>query len=62
MGFSLGLGLIGLRFFHLILHGVRKALLFISAGKLMINFNHHQDLRKFNTEKNLNLISLYTLI
>jgi NADH-ubiquinone oxidoreductase chain 5 len=48
MGVRISLGCIGLRFFHLLTHGVRKALLFISTGNLMYNKTHIQDLRKFS--------------
>jgi len=48
MGLSLSLGLIGPAFFHLLAHGVRKALLFICVGKKMIKKSHNQDLRRFS--------------
>ena len=35
-----------LALFHLINHGFFKALLFLSAGVIIYNFNHEQDLRK----------------
>lgn len=50
MGVSLSLGLVGIAFFHLIAHGIRKALLFIRVGKFMKNFLHNQDLRKFSNK------------
>lgn len=47
LGLRLGLGYIGVRLFHLITHGLRKALLFISVGKMMEEGNHEQDLRSY---------------
>lgn len=56
---SLGLGLIGLAFFHLINHGVRKALLFIRVGKTMYKNFHNQDLRNFSSVKNSKIFSKF---
>ena len=36
-----------LRFFHISTHAIFKALLFISAGRLMLKNNHNQDLRLY---------------
>lgn len=47
MRVSLSAGLIGLSFFHLLMHGVSKALLFVSVGQVMRLNNHSQDLRQF---------------
>jgi NADH-ubiquinone oxidoreductase chain 5 len=48
LGVSIGCGFIGLSFFHLLAHGISKALLFISTGKMMFKNFHFQDLRKFS--------------
>jgi NADH:ubiquinone oxidoreductase subunit 5 (subunit L)/multisubunit Na+/H+ antiporter MnhA subunit len=48
LGVSVSLGLLGLSFFHLLAHGLRKALLFISAGNFMFCNSHIQDLRGFS--------------
>jgi NADH-ubiquinone oxidoreductase chain 5 len=42
---SLGLGLPELAFFHIIIHALFKALLFICAGSFINMHNHAQDLR-----------------
>jgi len=57
MGVSLSFGLVGLRFFHLLAHGVSKALLFISVGRIMNKENHIQDLRKFGKIKKKNKLN-----
>jgi len=42
---SLGIGYPILGYFHIIIHALFKALLFICAGRLIHLFNHNQDLR-----------------
>lgn len=41
------LGLINNSYYHLIIHGFFKALLFLSAGILIHSYNNNQDLRKY---------------
>ena len=48
LGLAVSVGCKGLAFFHLICHGIRKALLFIATGKLMKKNFHNQDLRNFS--------------
>jgi len=48
MGVSIALGSYGITFFHLLAHGLRKALLFISTGKAMHFKFHYQDLRNYS--------------
>lgn len=43
---ALGLSSFSLSVFHLITHGFFKALLFLSAGSVVLSVNHQQDLRK----------------
>lgn len=43
------IGLADSSLFHLFTHGFFKALLFLSAGILIHNFNHDQDIRKFGS-------------
>lgn len=45
MGFRLGVGLVDFCFFHLIIHALFKALLFICVGTLLMKIQHLQDLR-----------------
>lgn len=45
MVFSVGLGLSQLAFFHLVVHALFRALLFIGGGKLIHIFNGQQDIR-----------------
>lgn len=42
---SLGMGLYGLAFFHLVTHALFKALLFLSVGRIIQGFGGSQDLR-----------------
>jgi NADH-ubiquinone oxidoreductase chain 5 len=42
---SIGLGLPFLAFFHMVVHALFKALLFICAGCLITSHNHSQELR-----------------
>lgn len=51
---SLSLGQTNLTFFHLLTHAIFKALLFICAGNLILQFSHSQDLRQFGN----NLVNL----
>lgn len=57
MGVGISLGFIGLSFFHLLAHGVRKALLFINTGKIMKKNNHIQDLRGFSNKWQSNILT-----
>jgi len=61
MGLSLSLGLIGPAFFHLISHGVRKALLFICVGKKMLKNFHIQDLRRYSRNFLKNLLKKFVV-
>jgi NADH-ubiquinone oxidoreductase chain 5 len=61
MGVAIGCGLVGLAFFHLLMHGVSKALLFIRIGQIMINCKHNQDLRKFHFSFWSNFVSFIKL-
>jgi NADH-ubiquinone oxidoreductase chain 5 len=45
IGIAFSLGLLHLRFFHLLVHALFKSLLFITIGDIMINLNHSQDAR-----------------
>lgn len=49
MFYSSTLGLYNFSYFHLIVHGFFKALLFLTAGILIHSFNNQQDLRKFGS-------------
>jgi len=42
---AFSLGLLHLRFFHLLVHALFKSLLFITIGDIIINLNHSQDTR-----------------
>jgi NADH-ubiquinone oxidoreductase chain 5 len=42
---SLGLGLPQLAYFHILIHALFKALLFICAGLIIHSHQHNQDLR-----------------
>lgn len=42
---TFSLGLLNLRFFHLLVHALFKSLLFMSMGDIMINLSHSQDIR-----------------
>ncbi|RLD40669.1 MAG: hypothetical protein DRI86_14840 [Bacteroidetes bacterium] len=44
---SLSLNQVDITFFHLLTHAIFKALLFICAGNLILQFSHSQDLRQF---------------
>jgi NADH-ubiquinone oxidoreductase chain 5 len=43
IGIAFSLGLLYLRFFHLLVHALFKSLLFITIGDIIINLNHSQD-------------------
>lgn len=45
IGIAFSIGLLYLRFFHLLVHALFKSLLFITIGDIMINLNHAQDAR-----------------
>lgn len=45
IGLAFSLGLLHLRFFHLLVHALFKSLLFITIGDIIINLNHSQDTR-----------------
>jgi len=45
IGLAFSLGLLHLRFFHLLVHALFKSLLFIAIGDIIINLNHSQDSR-----------------
>ena len=45
IGIAFSLGLLHLRFFHLLVHALFKSLLFITIGDIIINLNHSQDAR-----------------
>jgi NADH-ubiquinone oxidoreductase chain 5 len=45
IGIAFSLGLLHLRFFHLLVHALFKSLLFMTMGDIMINLNHSQDAR-----------------
>ena len=62
MGVSLGCGLVGLSLFHLLMHGVSKALLFIRIGQIMLKESHNQDLRKFSLNFWKNFLSLISMM
>lgn len=48
---SLSANLVKYRFFHLIVHALSKALLFISVGMLIFFKNHSQDFRQIGKNK-----------
>ena len=43
IGIAFSIGLLYLRFFHLLVHALFKSLLFMTIGDIMINLNHSQD-------------------
>ena len=45
IGIAFSIGMLYLRFFHLLVHALFKSLLFITIGDIMINLNHAQDAR-----------------
>lgn len=45
IGMAFSVGLLHLRFFHLLVHALFKSLLFMTIGDIMINLNHSQDIR-----------------
>ena len=45
IGIAFSVGLLHLRFFHLLVHALFKSLLFMCIGDIMINLNHSQDSR-----------------
>ena len=45
IGIAFSMGLLYLRFFHLLVHALFKSLLFMTIGDIMINLNHSQDAR-----------------
>lgn len=45
IGMAFSIGLLYLRFFHLLVHALFKSLLFMTMGDIMINLNHAQDAR-----------------
>lgn len=45
IGIAFSIGLLHLRFFHLLVHALFKSLLFMTIGDIMINLNHAQDAR-----------------
>ncbi len=45
IGIAFSLGLLHLRFFHLLVHALFKSLLFMTIGDIIINLNHSQDAR-----------------
>lgn len=45
IGMAFSIGLLYLRFFHLLVHALFKSLLFITIGDIIINLNHAQDAR-----------------
>lgn len=61
LGVRLSLGLVGISFFHLMCHGISKALLFISIGKRMRNNSHNQDLRQFSKVYNKNILFIFCI-
>ena len=49
IGIAFSIGLLYLRFFHLLVHALFKSLLFVTIGDIMINLNHSQDARYLST-------------
>ena len=45
IGIAFSIGLLYLRFFHLLVHALFKSLLFMTIGDIIINLNHAQDAR-----------------
>ncbi len=45
IGMAFSIGLLYLRFFHLLVHALFKSLLFMTMGDIIINLNHAQDAR-----------------
>lgn len=45
IGIAFSIGLLHLRFFHLLVHALFKSLLFMTMGDIIINLNHAQDAR-----------------
>jgi len=45
IGMAFSIGMLYLRFFHLLVHALFKSLLFMTIGDIMINLNHAQDAR-----------------
>lgn len=45
IGIAFSVGLLHLRFFHLLVHALFKSLLFITIGDIITNINHSQDIR-----------------
>lgn len=62
MGIALSLGLHNLCFFHLLTHAVFKALLFISAGVLLGQVFHFQDIRNLSNIKGFNPLIDFVLL
>src|SRR5574343_206212 len=45
IGIAFSVGLLHLRFFHLLVHALFKSLLFMTIGHIITNINHSQDIR-----------------
>ncbi len=58
----LSLNQLELTFFHLLTHAIFKALLFICAGNIILQFSHSQDLRQFGNILNFQPITRASLI
>jgi NADH-ubiquinone oxidoreductase chain 5 len=62
IGISFSLGLLHLRFFHLLVHALFKSLLFISIGDIIVSMDHSQDIRYLSKGFIYTPFSSFTLI
>jgi NADH-ubiquinone oxidoreductase chain 5 len=62
IGISFSLGILHLRFFHLLVHALFKSLLFISIGDIIVNMDHSQDIRYLSKGFIYTPFSSFTLI
>jgi NADH-ubiquinone oxidoreductase chain 5 len=61
MGVSLRMGLVKLCLFHLMIHAIFKANMFICAGYFLMKKNHNQDLRLLKKLQRKNILDITLL-